>query len=255
MAFHDSNGNILYSGSSPDEQVLVEAARNSGISFNGISDQNLITIKTPSYTLLFQLLASLDFDSTRKRMSVLLRDLQTSRILLYSKGADEVLTTAEHVSLREHVDSFAREGLRTLVYGRREVSEEEYKLWIEEYQEASADTGSREAKKAAVARKIEQRIEVLGATGVEDALQEKVPETIAGMKAAGMRVWVLTGDKVETAVKIAHSCKVMREGLEEITITVENNAMIRKIISEAIEKLKDIHHSDVAIIVTGSALT
>lgn len=91
-------------------------------------------------------------------------------------------------------------GLRTLTLAYREMDEAAYKVWEKEYAEASVAIEHREEQMEAVADKIEREATLLGATAIEDKLQDGVPETLADLKRAGIKVWVCTGDKLETAV-------------------------------------------------------
>ena len=97
------------------------------------------------------------------------------------------------------------EGLRTLVICQKYLSESEYKDWEHRYEEAKAAMQNRESKVRSVIESLEENMELLGVTGVEDKLQEHVETTVEGMKQAGINVWMLTGDKVETAKCIAIS--------------------------------------------------
>ena len=119
-------------------------------------------------------------------------------------------TSASEVrAVREHLDAFAREGLRTLVLARRDLAESEFSAWHATYRAASTALVDREDRLAAAAEAIERDCELVGATAVEDKLQEGVPETIATLREAGVLVWMLTGDKLETAVSIANTCKLV----------------------------------------------
>ena len=93
----------------------------------------------------------------------------------------------------------AHAGLRTLVFGAKYIVEDEYQAWAKAYLQAELDTEDRDGKMEVLADQMEQDFEVLGCTAVEDKLQEDVPDTIMNLKQAGIKVWVLTGDKLETA--------------------------------------------------------
>ena len=118
-------------------------------------------------------------------------------------------SAAEIRAVREHLDAFAREGLRTLVLARRDLTESEFAAWHATYRAASTALVDREDRLADVAETIERDCELVGATAVEDKLQEGVPETIATLREAGVLVWMLTGDKLETAVSIANTCALV----------------------------------------------
>jgi phospholipid-transporting ATPase len=111
----------------------------------------------------------------------------------------------------DHLEQFAKEGFRTLVLAYKVISEEEYQAWNEKYKKAATSIQNREKKIDEVAELIEKNFLVLGASAIEDKLQPGVPETIVMLKKAGIKVWVLTGDKIETAVNIGYSCKLLTE--------------------------------------------
>lgn len=79
-------------------------------------------------------------------------------------------------------------------------SEDEYNAWSERYQEAMVAMDDREAKIDALSDELEQDLRLLGATAIEDRLQDGVPEAIADLKRAGIKIWVATGDRLETAI-------------------------------------------------------
>jgi len=109
-------------------------------------------------------------------------------------------------------------GLRTLCLGYAQLSKEEYDTWALEHQDASTTLENREAKLDAVAEKIEKNLILIGATAIEDKLQEGVPESIAELSSAGIKIWVLTGDKMETAINIGFSCNLLTRDMHLIVI-------------------------------------
>jgi len=118
----------------------------------------------------------------------------------------------------DYLEVYAKEGLRTLLLVEKEISQEEYSDFLTKYKEASLSQSMREERMEAVADKLERNFELLGATAIEDKLQENVDETIHFMKEAGIKVWVLTGDKIETAINIGYSCKLLNEDMEKYVI-------------------------------------
>eukprot|EP01083_Nonionella_stella_P108624 316095_1 len=152
-------------------------------------------------------------------MSVIVRDPRDNKIKLYCKGADEVMYMLLESTSRArdwdivetHLSKFATKGLRTLVAGFREVSPKELSQILSDVHFASQSLDNRADQLAAVAERAERGFRVLGATAIEDKLQPGVPETLSKMQAAGLKVWVLTGDKVETAINIARSANLITE--------------------------------------------
>lgn len=162
----------------------------------------------------------MDFNSDRKRMSVLLRDPQDGKIKLLIKGADSIIQERLDISQTpqgtlNRVDWFletaSKQGLRTLLMGMRIVTEQEKDEFLERCKEAEKDLQNRERKLEQVYSDFEQNITLIGGTAVEDRLQDKVPETIQSLQQAGIKIWVLTGDKLETAENIGESCKLLHK--------------------------------------------
>ena len=117
--------------------------------------------------------------------------------------------SAVMLSIQANLGTFASEGLRTLVLGMRVLTERQCEEWLEKYTEASTSINNREAKLTAAAKDIETGLHIVGATAIEDKLQRGVPETIAKLEQAGIKLWVLTGDKRETAIEIGYSTHVL----------------------------------------------
>ena len=151
----------------------------------------------------------LEFSSARKRMSVIVKSKDDGRILLFTKGADNVIYERLSAngndfknSTQEHMDEWAKCGLRTLCLARREVGTDEYEQWNKKFVKASQAIENREDKLAKVYELIERDLTLLGATAIEDKLQVGVPRTIEQLMKANIAVWVLTGDKQDTAINI-----------------------------------------------------
>src|SRR6266851_667977 len=213
---------LEYKAQSPDEAALVQAAADVGFEFRG-RDRDVLMLRTPfaREPLRFRLLNILEFTSARKRMSVIVRQLGegdqpgNNPILLLCKGADNVIFErlapgGEELKAvtEEQLSSFAHEGLRTLTLAYRVVPEDEYNSWVERYWDALASVDDRESEIERVSDEVERNLLLLGATAIEDKLQDGVPEAIADLKKAGIKIWVLTGDKLETAIGLCfvHRC-------------------------------------------------
>ncbi|KAI0823535.1 phospholipid-translocating P-type ATPase [Trametes gibbosa] len=225
VSIDPTTGAIQYKAQSPDEAALVQAAADVGFVFRG-RDREVLTLQTPfargdKYER-YELLNILDFTSARKRMSVLLRKLGgedsegDGKVYLLSKGADNVIIERLHPgqdaavrTTEDHLAEFASEGLRTLTLAYKVVPEDEYEAWAKRYHEATVSLDDREEKIEAVSEEIEHGLSLLGATAIEDRLQDGVPEAIADLKEAGIKIWVLTGDKLETAIAIGHSTNLI----------------------------------------------
>ncbi|KAI9255787.1 hypothetical protein BDA99DRAFT_574021 [Phascolomyces articulosus] len=210
---------LVYKAESPDEAALVSAARDLGFSFLSRQGKRL-TVDLLGTEYEFQLLNTLDFNSTRKRMSVILqRPYPWNDIVLYCKGADNViLERLDHTDpsnkevlqqTQNDIDAFSNDGLRTLMLAWKSLTPEKYELWEAEYEAASTAAENRAEKIDAVQDSMEQNLTLLGATGIEDKLQEGVPQCIEDLRRAGIKVWVLTGDKLETAINIGYASNLL----------------------------------------------
>ncbi|XP_016518880.1 probable phospholipid-transporting ATPase IF isoform X1 [Poecilia formosa] len=203
-----SFSHMEYYAASPDEKALVEATRRIGVAFTGCSGDTM-EINTFGKTEKYKLLHVLEFDPNRRRMSVILETPSGGK-MLFTKGAESAVlpftTTGEIEKTRLHVDEFALKGLRTLVVACRHFSPKEYIDVDKRLMSARTALQRREEKLQQAFAHIENHLHLLGATGVEDKLQDKVPETIEVLRRAGIKIWVLTGDKHETAVSVSLSC-------------------------------------------------
>ncbi|XP_012548814.1 probable phospholipid-transporting ATPase IM [Bombyx mori] len=216
------NGRLEYQAQSPDESALVSAARNFGFVFRERSP-NSITIEVMGNTEVYELLCILDFNNVRKRMSVILR--KDGEIRLYTKGADNVIyerlkATKGDVKSKtqEHLNKFAGEGLRTLALAWRPLEERGFAEWKRRHHAAALALHDRDEQLDAIYEEIETDLLLLGVTAIEDKLQDGVPETIANLSMAGIKIWVLTGDKQETAINIGYSCQLLTDDMAEVFV-------------------------------------
>ncbi|KAL8759691.1 MAG: hypothetical protein Q9184_003540 [Pyrenodesmia sp. 2 TL-2023] len=222
---------LKFKAQSPDEAALVATARDCGFTVMGRSNDGII-LNVLGREKEFTVLNTLEFNSSRKRMSAIIR-MPNGKIILYCKGADSViysrLRPGEQSELRrltgEHLEMFAREGLRTLCIACKELNEEEYQVWNKEHDLAAAAILDREDKLEAVSDAIERDLTLLGGTAIEDRLQDGVPDAIALLGDAGIKLWVLTGDKVETAINIGFSCNLLNNDMDLIVFKIEDENM------------------------------
>ena len=212
--FDDDDSTISYQASSPDEVAIVNWTESVGLTLVQ-RDRYQITIRTPSNTLQrFQVLQLFPFTSESKRMSIIVRDLETNEITFYEKGADVVMIPRVQRQdwLEEETGNLAREGLRTLVMAQRRLTQASYEEFEQAYSSAkmNASLGRTEvAAEDVVDAYLEHDLELLGLTGVEDKLQDDVKPTLELLRNAGLKIWMLTGDKIETATCIAISSKLV----------------------------------------------
>eukprot|EP01032_Pedospumella_encystans_P015770 gene15770-18021_t len=219
----ESNG--TYRAESPDELALVQGATG-GFDCQLVergSREMTVCIDGQNYT--YTILAVNAFNADRKRMSVLLKDNATGEYLLLCKGADNIMlplcnvTPDEDVSLNESLTELSNMGLRTLVVAQRVISSTEAQAWLKMYRSSMVATSNRDELIAAAGAQIELKMEVVGVTAIEDKLQDEVPEVISDLTKAGIIVWMLTGDKLETAVNIGRSCNLILPDTHVLTIS------------------------------------
>jgi len=178
-------------------------------------DQSKITIKNSAdEEESYEVLANFPFSSETKRMGIILRHIISGRILFYLKGAETVMKNkvkpTQRVVIDEACDNLANEGLRTLVISQKLITQEFYDAWNVRYEAAKADLNDREKRTQECIEELESEMELLGVTGVEDRLQDDVALVIESLRNAGIQIWMLTGDKVETATCIAISAGFKR---------------------------------------------
>ncbi|KAL4381930.1 hypothetical protein AHAS_Ahas04G0182700 [Arachis hypogaea] len=232
---------IEYQGESPDEQALVSAASAYGYTlFERTSGHIVIDVNGEKLRL--DVLGLHEFDSVRKRMSVVIR-FPNNVVKVLVKGADTTMfsilanDSESHNTIRDvtqsHLNEYSSLGLRTLVVASRDLSDAELEEWQSMYEEASTSLHERAAKLRQTAAFIECNLKLLGATGIEDKLQEGVPEAIESLRQAGIKVWVLTGDKQETAISIGLSCKLLTADMQQIIINGTSEADCRNLLGDA----------------------
>ena len=218
---------IALQASSPDEIALVEFVRLLGIELIH-RDRNTITIKyqykKPStegveiqnkrsydeIEMKYKILYTFPFNSDTKRMGIILQRDDGSYVF-FEKGADTAMKKIckDNDWAEEETDDMARDGLRTLLIGKKELTEEKYKMFSDNYTEAKLSLNNRQLNMLETQKSLEKGLDLLGLTGVEDKLQDNVKETLESLRNAGIKVWMLTGDKIETAISIAKSSKLL----------------------------------------------
>lgn len=245
LAAEQQPGVIEYKAQSPDEAALVQSAADVGFIFRG-RDKNTLRLQTPFSEVPdeYELLHVLEFNSARKRMSVILRKMDDEgRLFLLCKGADNVIferlaKDSSQAELRAKTDKdlqfFASEGLRTLCLAYRVLDITEYEQWARDYHQASVAIDQRDEKVEEVSSRIEQGLTLLGATAIEDKLQDGVPECISDLKRAGIKVWVATGDKLETAVAIGYTTHLLTNETNLIIVR-EGRHSVKDQILDALE--------------------
>uniref|UniRef100_A0A4W6CB45 Phospholipid-transporting ATPase n=1 Tax=Lates calcarifer TaxID=8187 RepID=A0A4W6CB45_LATCA len=229
MPEEKKEGELNYQAQSPDEGALVTAARNFGFVFRSRTPET-ITVVEMGKQVTYELLAVLDFNNVRKRMSVIVCSPE-GKLTLYCKGADTIIYERLHPSCNklmkvttDHLNEYAGDGLRTLVLAYKDLDEDYMDDWKKRHHEASTAMDGREERLDELYEEIEKDLQLLGATAVEDKLQDGVPQTIEQLAKADIKIWVLTGDKQETAENIGYSCNMLREEMKDVFIVAANTA-------------------------------
>lgn len=251
---HETGG---YQSESPDEESLVGAGEKIGWKFvqrhpKGVTIRRVGT--DPEIIKTFEVLAIIPFDSTRKRMSVLVFHPDTHQTILYCKGADNIIferasAFAEGSSknqLEDHLSDFATMGLRTLAIAMRTISDELLAEFMDIWKKAEGVVVGRKELIQRAAMLVERELTVLGVTAIEDKLQDRVPETIYDLGAAGVKLWVLTGDKVQTAINIGYSSRLLGPNMMLIHLhsSSEDLLGIKQRLAGILLKLKRITEDD-----------
>ncbi|KAI7866350.1 hypothetical protein BDF14DRAFT_1814290 [Spinellus fusiger] len=261
---HSETGECVYQASSPDEAALVQGASSVfGYRFYARRPRSIhCTVKGVEAE--FQILNVCEFNSTRKRMSVILRG-PDGKIKVYCKGADTVILErlkGENPFVEatlEHLEDFASQGLRTLCFAVRTLSEEDYAQWSIIHDKASTTLVHRAEALGEAAELIEKDMQLLGATAIEDKLQDGVPETIHTLQEANIKIWVLTGDRQETAINIGYSCKLLTEDMALVLCNEQDQVSTRKFLenalSDALVHAASPTEEPLALIIEGKALT
>ncbi|XP_034147865.1 probable phospholipid-transporting ATPase VB [Esox lucius] len=241
----DISAQRCYVAESPDEAALVHAAKVYGFMLIARTP-NSVKVRLPhGVELNYQVLDTLNFDPHRKRMSVVLRHPISGEIVMYTKGADytvmELLDFERSqknvaASTQRHLNWYAKEGLHTLCFAKKVLSESAYKNWSLLRQEALAAIDNREELLMETAVNLEKQLTLLGATGIEDRLQECVPDTVMALREAGVRLWVLTGDKAETAINIAHASRLLDQEDLVIHMNTDDKAVCKSILDRSLEE-------------------
>uniref|UniRef100_A0AAY4AQ66 Phospholipid-transporting ATPase n=1 Tax=Denticeps clupeoides TaxID=299321 RepID=A0AAY4AQ66_9TELE len=246
---------IIYQASSPDEGALVKGAKNLGFVFAARTPHSVI-IEALSSAFYFSV-----FYSNRKRMSVVVRT-PDGKLRLYCKGADNVIfeRLAESSQYKEltvaHLEQFATEGLRTLCFAFVDLEEGAYQEWLKEYNSVSTVLKDRAQKLEECYELLEKNLLLLGATAIEDRLQAGVPETIATLMRADIKIWVLTGDKQETAINIGYSCRLVSHGMSLIIVNEDSLDATRATLTAHCSSLGDSlrKENELALIIDGQTL-
>ena len=262
------NCSFKYQGSNPDEVTLVSAAHDAGIAFVD-RDSHSIKIRIRNKILVYKILYKFDFSSARLRSSIILKDPE-GKIKLYIKGADTVIVDLKkldncytcnnkdnliykkfsniYYSSKEQLNFFAKKGLRTLCFASKEINENEFLSWESKYKDIKTKAIEDKSKYNCVENvisEIESNLYLTGISGITDKLQELVPETLNSLLEANINVWMLTGDKLDTAESIGFSCKLFKDDTEVFKIRTvgaeETYKLLNKTFLDMINLENEVH--------------
>ncbi|KAI9179253.1 hypothetical protein H9P43_005916 [Blastocladiella emersonii ATCC 22665] len=262
---NEHGAHIDYESQSPDEIALLLGIRKHA--YLKQRKKASVVVVENGVEQEIRILDMLEFNSDRKRMSVIVRERDGS-IVVYSKGADNIMfprlrgsevTLGDDVRLavEEQLHLFSEDGLRTLVFTAKPMSEDEYLDFKRRYDDAARSLVDREARLERAADMAERGLDLLGCSAIEDRLQDRVPETIDFLLRCGIKVWMLTGDKQETAVNIAHSCKLIRPEMMLLHLdSVTPGAIADQLTANlALVKTNAPKKTEFALTVTGESLS
>ena len=216
---------ISYQASSPDEIALVKFAEKLNMKLIHRTDKIIQIKNTSNIFEEYEILANFPFSSETKRMGIILKNKKYGHIIFYLKGAENIMmkfVKKEYVGyIKENTENLANKGLRTLVLTQKLISQKDFDSWFEEYSQALTSMQNRKEKIRNIISKLENNMEFLCVTGVEDLLQDDVATTIDNLRNAGIKLWMLTGDKVETATCISISAGLKAKNHKIFTLTYE----------------------------------
>ena len=258
------NGFLEYQCSSPDEKALVYFARSQKYILKNKTLDNIITLEILGNEKKFELLNTLEYSSERKRMSVIVKT-EENKYMVYAKGADSMIETLlseaeKHSEMlkktTEYLKLFSVNGLRTLMIAYKEITEEYYKQWSEKYLEVKTNVNHTEEDINKLYDEMETNFTLIGATAIEDELQDNVDKIINDMMLTGMRVWMLTGDKLDTAKNIAISCKLFKDDMK--ILEIKEHSTSEELRTDLSRKLNitnfDDDNQDVGLLIGGEEL-
>lgn len=230
-----------YQAASPDELALVQASHTLGMSFLEKNDDIIKLSCQPQHLRNWIQLVEIPFTSDRKRMTVIVKNLSTDQYFIFTKGADtimlDLITNYPHQSKQQLIQQlydFATQGLRILVMANKEIQREEFENWIEGWKSIKlSNDADKDNKLSEYASVLEREMKFLGASAIEDKLQDEVPHTIERLINANIKVWVLTGDKQETAIEIGKSCKMFTSGME-LVLTSQSEQELQSKLTELV---------------------
>lgn len=249
---------IRYQAQSPDEICLCNFARDNGVVLKERRNTELV-VDVFGEEQIYEILQVMEFTSDRRRMSVMLRQ-PDGKIVVYSKGADSIMMARLSDSVpagirnrtQAHIDEFSLEGLRTLICGKKMLTDKEYDTFAQKYNQALSMIDGRDEKVEELSDAMERDFDLVGCTAIEDKLQDGVPEAIAYFIAGGIKVWIITGDKQATAINIAKSCNLIQGGVQTVIVNAESDEECNAALDAALNVVNTVDR--VALVIDGPSL-
>ncbi|CAG9312035.1 unnamed protein product [Blepharisma stoltei] len=232
------NEDIKYKGESLDEEALIMAAFMSGVEYKS-TKENVMELKIFGSTKYYKIYGLNKFDPERKIMSIVVKELNCDKYpVLLCKGADDVLCTKSLNSekyikkLTKEIENHTKNGLRVLAIARKTLTEEEAAKFEEQWIAAKNAMTNSESRLKEVANLYEKDLYIIGAVAIEDKLQDGVSETVSSLRKAGIKIWMMTGDRRETSISTAYASTLFDSETEIIQLSYSHE----KFLFEVLEK-------------------
>ena len=263
VAEDEEDDEIHYTAASTDEKAIIGACADLGIQFIGEEETEDTTILRLSDTRAgkkeikeFQKELVLKFDSDRARMSVIVR-YPSGKIMMVTKGAESSVlprcVSGPVDVTSHHIDEYAVQGLRTLAVATRELSQAELERIEKEISAAKRVLNGREKRVEEVYDRVERELTLLGATAVEDKLEDGVKEALVNLELAGISVWMITGDKKETASNISYSCDLFHPDMTVLDLTDQSEQSVGSTLEKSLSQINQAE-ARFGLIVDGNSL-
>ena len=230
----ENKGEIIYQGSSPDEISLVKGSALLGYKYKSKSNGEIIIEDEIHGTERhYEIKLMIPFDSFRKRMSVIVYNKEKQKYEIFTKGADTVMMNLikfknnEKDEVKRINSILSHEGLRILMMAKKVLKEDDVKSYIKKIKDLKKENNKNVLNK--MYDLIEKNLKFCGTSAIEDKLQEGVPETICTLLACNIRIWVLTGDKVDTAIEISKSCNLINDNMFLIFLIDDGESIENKL--------------------------
>jgi len=262
LTFIQNKQNVTFEGVSPEEIAFLNGLENLKIKVRFIPSSRTYSISMEHYNIppiFFNVIQILPFSYKRKLMSVLVKDVSTGDFLLLTKGAHEKVFDSCDNTYEEfpnQVEQISSQGLRVMALSYKKVDLDEYNRFQTDFQQASQSMENRNEIIDDVFISFEEGQTLIGITAIEDKLQNEVPETIEMLREAGIKIWMVTGDLMNTAIKIAKTTKLVSNDGPLIHLTSRTiDTDVPTVLKEVLEYVNSIDKPFYLVIDGSSPLT